>query len=175
MAIPKLPPKSITYLLICGGMLLAFILLAVYPNHKELGGMDMEIQKINAKIDEQKIFYPVFQELLKRSRIKEPTSLALPKNEKLSRADTERILSIFQEIAEKSNLKVKSVSPDVQALIDNSEHLMVDVAMTGTFFDFRNFFLQLGELPYLKHIERFQIRTGEDVREINLRIWLSLG
>lgn len=175
MAISKLPPKSITYLLICGGVILAFILLAIYPYYKALGGMDMEIRKINVKIDEQKILYPVFQELLKRSRIKEPTRLTLPEKEILSRADTGRILSIFQEIAERSNLEIKSVQPDVDALIDNSEHLMVDVAMRGTFFDFRNFFLQLGELPYLKHIERFQIKTEEDVREINLRIWLSLG
>ncbi|MFC1813290.1 type 4a pilus biogenesis protein PilO [Thermodesulfobacteriota bacterium] len=175
MAILKLPPKSITYLSICGGMVLAFILLAIYPYHKALGSMDMEIQKINAKIDEQKILHPVFQELLKRSRIKEPTSLTLPKKEILSRADTGKILSIFQEIAQRSNLEIKSVQPDVEALIDNSEHLMVDVVMTGAFFDFRNFFLQLGGLPYLKHIERFQIKTEENVREINLRIWLSLG
>jgi len=175
MAISKLPSKSITYLLICGGMVLAFILLAIYPYHKALGSMDMEIQKINAKIGEQKILYPVFQELLKRSRIKEPESLTLPAKEILARTDTDRILSIFQEVAERSNLKVISVQPDVEALINNSEHLMVDVAMTGAFFDFRNFFLQLGELPYLKHIERFQIKTEVDVREINLRIWLSLG
>ena len=175
MANSKLPPKSITYLLLCGGALLAFILLAIYPYHKALGGMDTEIHEITAKIDEQKILYPVFKELLKRSQIKEPSSLTLPEKEILSRADTDRILSIFREIAERSNLEVKSVQPDVDGLIDNSEHLMVDVAMTGDFFDFRNFFLQLGELPYLKHIERFQIKTEGDVREINLRIWLSLG
>ncbi len=174
MATLKLPTKSITYLLICGGMVLAFTLLAIYPYHKALDGMDMEIRKVKAKIDEQKILYPVFQELLKRSRIKEPVSLTLPKKEILSRVDTDRILSIFQDIAERSNLEIKSVQPDVDALIDNSEHLMVEVKMTGAFFDFRNFFLQLGELPYLKHIERFQIKTEVDVREINLRIWLSL-
>ena len=59
MAIPKLPQKSITYLLVCGGFIIAYFFLAIYPSQMTLGEMDTEIGKINTQIAEQKIFFPV--------------------------------------------------------------------------------------------------------------------
>jgi hypothetical protein len=37
----------------------------------------------------------------------------------------------------------------------------------------RNFMLQLGELPYLEHIDRIQIRSVQDYKEISFKILLA--
>jgi len=171
----KLPTRTVTYILICAGGILAFILLVIYPYQKTLNDMDMEIRKIRAQTEGQKIFFPVFKELLKRTRIKNPEGLPFPQKEKLSQDDTDRIVPIFQEIAKKSNLKIESIKPNVESLIEGSGYLTMDVVMKGDFFDFRKFFLELESLPYLEHIERLQIRLVEGMREISMRIWMVQG
>jgi hypothetical protein len=170
----KISPRTITYLLICGGILFASGFVVIYE-HKNIKEKDAEISKIKAQIDQQKILSPVFKDLIKRSRVKDPVDLPFPKKEKLSRDDTEKVLSVFQEIAARSNLKIKSYVPDVESLADGSEQMMMDVVLNGDFFDFQKFFMQLGELPYLEHIERFKIKSVKGTKEISLRIWMAQG
>jgi hypothetical protein len=168
----KLPSRTITYLLICGGVLLAISLMIVY-DHKILRDRDIEISTIKTQIDQQKILSPAFKDLIRRLRVKDPVDLPFPKKEKLPRDDMEKVLPVFQEIARGSNLTIKSFVPDVESLASGSQHLIMDVVVSGDFFDFRKFFMQLGELPYLERIERFVIRPVEGKKEISLRLWMA--
>ena len=170
----KLPPRTITYLLICAGILFASGFMIIY-DHKNIREKETEISAVKVQIDQQKILSPVFKDLIKRSKMKAPVDLPFPKKEKLPRDDTEKILPAFQEIAAKSNLKIKSYLPDVESLVDGSEQMMMDVVVKGDFFDFQNFLIQLGELPYLEHIERFKMRPVEGTKEISLRIRIAQG
>lgn len=168
----KLPSRTITYLLICGGVLLASVFMVLY-DHKTMKDRDLEISTIKTQIDQQKVLSPAFKDLIRRSRIKEPVDLPFPKKEKLRREDTEKILPVFDEIARKSNLTIKSAVPDVESLVSGSQHMVVDVVASGDFIDFRKFFVQLGELPYLEGIERVVIRSAEGKKEIRLRLWMA--
>jgi hypothetical protein len=170
----KLPPRTITYLFICGGVLLASALMIVY-DHRTLRERDIEISTLKTRIDQQKVLSPAFNDLIRRSRIKDPVDLPFPKKEKLPQDDSEKILPLFQEIAGGSNLTIKSFVPDVESLVSGSQHVIMDVVIIGDFFDFRKFFIKLGELPYLERIERFAIRSVEGKKEINLRLWMAQG
>lgn len=168
----KLPSRTITYLLICGGVLLASVLMILY-DHKIMTDRDTEISAVKVQIDQQKVLSPAFKDLIRRSRIKEPGDLPFPKKEKLRRDDTENILPVFNEMARKSNLTIKSAVPDVESLASGSQYVIVDVVAAGDFIDFRKLFFQLGELPYLEGIERFAIRSAEGKKEIRLRLWMA--
>jgi hypothetical protein len=82
---------------------------------------------------------------------------------------------ILQEIAQKENLNLAEVTPDIESLIDDSDHFKMYVKLDGSFFNLRRFLIRLGAIPCLEHIEQLQIRTdqaSENLR-ISLKIWLA--
>ena len=44
----------------------------------------------------------------------------------------------------------------------------------GKIFSFREFFIEIGKLPYLEHVEEIQIQPAEGVKEFSLKVWLAL-
>ncbi len=174
MIIPGLSKRSYTYVLICAGILFVFIILLVY-NHKYLADMDLEIKKINSQIEAQTILLPVFKDLLKKTRLKTPEGLPFPEKAKIARDDIDGISFVFQEIAQRNNLKIDSMIPDIDSLIGGFGYIKMNIIMQGDFFDLRNFMLQLSEIPYIEQIERIQIRTIEESEDIefHLKLWLA--
>jgi hypothetical protein len=173
MEIPKLPAKINTYLLIGIGGIIVFFVFVIYPYHKSLANADLDIKTIKSRIEEQKILYPVFLDLLKKARVKETKGLPFPEKARLSRDDAAKISAIFKDIAQENNFKLTEIIPDAESLVEGSEHFKVNLVMQGDFTGFRNFLVSLGEVPYLEHIERFQIRTVRNYKEIRLKVWLA--
>ncbi|MEA3279217.1 MAG: hypothetical protein U9Q38_01265 [Thermodesulfobacteriota bacterium] len=135
--------------------------------------LDEQITSLNADIEEQKILYPVFKDLLKKALHKAPEGLPFLEKVKLKRDKTDKIALIFQELAKKSNLKIEEVVTDVDSLIDDSGFLMLNVAVKGDMFDLRNFMVKLGEVQYIEHIERIQIKTVDKSKEMRLKLWIA--
>ena len=169
----KLPARSLTYLLLCVCGILLFIFLVIYPNQASLAEADAEIGKLKSRIEEQKILYPVFRDLLRKVRLKETEGLPFPQKTKLIRDDTAKIFSVFKEIVQKSNFRIEDISPDVDALGEDIGYLKMNLVIKGDFSDLRNFLLELEKLPYLEHIERIQIRSSQGTREIHLKLWMA--
>jgi hypothetical protein len=137
--------------------------------------MDSRIDRITTHAKEQKMLFPLFQELMKVSQEKDIEALPFPEKENLKRNEFGNISFILQEIAQKENLNLAEVTPDIDSLIDDSDQLKIYVKLNGSFFDLRNFLIRLGAIPYLEHIEQLQIRadqTAEDLG-ISLKIWLA--
>ncbi len=86
-----LPTQSLIYFLICGVGIIIFILLIIIPAQKTSAELDGDIEKLNARLDEQRILKPVFDKLLKQVKIKGATELPAPKKVKLARADIHKI------------------------------------------------------------------------------------
>ena len=169
-----LPKKTIIYILICVGAILGFFVLAIYPNQKSLAGLDMEAKKLDSKIKEQEILFPVYENLLEKGKFEKPGAFPFPQKAKLGRHETERISLIFGEKARKSNLSLVDVIPDVESLSRGSGVLTVNMLMKGNFLDFRDFLIHLGEIPYVENIEEIKIQPAEGVKEFRLKVALSL-
>jgi nitrous oxide reductase len=112
---------------------------------------------------------------MKASQEKDIAVLPFPEKEKLKRNEFGKISSTLQEIAQRENLNLVEVTPDIDSLIDDSGHLKMYVRLEGSFFDLHNFLIRLGEIPYLEHIEQLQIRTDQTSEDlgISLKIWLA--
>ena len=159
--------------LICVGGFLAFIPLLIYPQQTSLAETDMEIKELKARIEEQKILYPVFQDLLRKAHFKGAKGLPFPKKAKLKQSDAAKIPSIFQNIAKKNHLTPVDVKSDIESLFNSAGYMKIDLAVEGRFFDLRNFMLDLAELPYLEHIERIQIRSIQEMKAADFKIWIA--
>ena len=133
---------------------------------------DREIKELKGRIEEQKVLYPIFLDLLRKADFKGAQGLPFPKKSKLKQNDTVKILSIFKNIAKKNHLTIVDIKSDIEALFSSSNHMKIDVTVEGRFFDLRNFMLDLGELPYLEYIERIQIRPTREMKTADLKIWI---
>lgn len=172
--LPRFPAQSLLYLLICAGGIIGFFLLAIYPYQKYLAGLDRETKGIETQIEEQKILFPVYKDLLKKVSTAKQGILPFPQKGKLDREKIDGISFIFEEIARKSNLSLVTAVPDVKSLVKDSGLLSIDVGMKGDFFNFRNFLLQVGGMPCLEHIEEIRIQPATGVKKFWLKVWLAL-
>jgi hypothetical protein len=169
-----LPGASIRHIIICAGGILAFIALAIYPYHKSLARLDREIKKTESQIEEQKALFPIGQELLKSVMQKETWGLPFPEKTGLGRDKAADISVTFEKIARNSNLEVIRIIPDIKSLSEQAGLLSVTSVVKGKFYDFREFFMEIGRLPYLEHVEEVEIHPAEGVKEFSLKVWLAL-
>ncbi len=171
--IPKLSSETIVYLMLCGGGILAFILLAILPYKKALRKMDEDIQNINAQINEQKVLKPIFKDLLNQIKAESPQGLPVAPKSKLGRNDTDKLAAIFQKMTRSSHLRLDNFIPDLNTFVDNTGVLKVTVIVSGDFLNLRPFLLKLNRISYLEHIEQVAVRTVKNLKEANFMIWMA--
>lgn len=169
-----LPGQSIRHIIICAGGILAFVVLAIYPYHKSLVRLDRQISKTESEIQEQEALFPIGKELLKSVMQKETWALPFPEKSGLSRDRAADISAVFEQIARKSDLEVIRIIPDIKSLSEQTGLLSVTTVVKGKIYDFRDFFIEIGKLPYLEHVEEIQIQPTEGVKELSLKVWLAL-
>ena len=165
--------QSLIYFLICGVGIFVFVMLIIIPTQKTSAELDRDIEKLSARIDEQRILKPVFDNLLKQVKKKGPTDLPAPQKVKMARGDIHKISERLLEIARGYDLKLHDIQTDVNALEKNAEYLLIRIHATGDFINFREFLVDLGNIPSFEHIEEIQIRAIENSRELKLKIWLA--
>ena len=165
--------QSLFIFLVCAVGILVFFWLIILPSQKTSTELDQEIAQLNARIEEQRILTPVFHSLLKRAKKEGPSDLPSPKKAKLTHGDMNAISSVFQDIAGKHNLKLEEITTDVRSLMQESGYLLMRLRLSGDFFNFRKFLIDMGSIPSLEHIEEINIQPTKTSKELRLKIWLA--
>ncbi len=167
--------QSLLIFVVCAVGILAFFLLIILPSQKTSAELDQDIEKLNARIEEQRILAPVFHSLLKRAKKEGPSELPSPKKAKLTHGDMNAISMVFQDIAGRHNLKLEEITTDVRLLMQESGYLLMRLRLSGDFFNIRKFLIDMGSIPSLEHIEEINIRSTKTSKELRLKIWLAQG
>ena len=175
MVTTLIPLDSVRYLIVCVVGVLAFIGIAVYPAHVSLARLDKDLVRIGQEVEEKKVLFPLYTELVKKLKLKGSEVLVNPAQEKYPRDRLDGITGVFDELFSSTRMEPAMVSPDVKALTKESTSLAVTLAMTGEFLDFRDFMTGLGRMPYLMHIESFEIAQVPGSREFKVKVWLALS
>jgi len=165
--------QSLLVLVICVVGVLTFFLLILLPSQKTSAELDKEIDRLNVRIEEQRILTPVFHSLLKRAKMAPPSGLPTPEKAKLTHGDMNTISSVFQDIAMRHNLRLEEVKTDVSTMMEDSGYLMMRLRLSGNFYKFRDFLVELGSIPFLEHIEEINIRPVKTAREFQIKLWLA--
>ena len=118
-----LPTQSLIYFLICGVGIIIFVLLIIIPAQKTSAQLDKDIEKLAARLDEQRILKPVFDNLLNQVKKKDATELPAPKKVKLARGDIHNISEHLLETARSCDLILRDIQTDVKTLENNAEFL----------------------------------------------------
>ena len=167
------PPQSLIFFLICSAGILVFIFLIILPSQNSAAELNKNIEELKAKLDEQRILTPVFHSLLKRAKTAPPSALPSPEKTKLPLGDMNSISKEFQDIAMRHNLKLEEVKTDVSSMMEDTGYLMMRLRLTGDFYKFRDFLVDLGSIPSLEHIEEINIRPVKTARELQIKLWLG--
>ncbi len=173
MAITTLPSKSYVNIAICIAGIIAFILLVIYPQNQSRKSLDLEIERLTTRIEEQKILAPLFKELTSKGQFKAPTDLPFPERKKLTKEEARKISFAIQKVIQQNDFTVENIVPDVNTLMDGSGFLKLSLVALGDFYRLRNVMLQLTEIPYLEHIETFQLETVDDLIKVNFKLWFA--
>jgi hypothetical protein len=164
--------QSVLIFVICAVGILAFLFLIIFPSQKNAAELDKEIDALNTRIEEQRILTPVFHSLLNRAKTAPPSALPSPEKTKLTHGDMNTISKVFQDIAARHNLTLEEVKTDVSSMMQDSGYLMMRLRLSGNFYKFRDFLVDLGSLPFLEHIEEIDIRPLKAARELDIKLWL---
>lgn len=170
----KIPKQSIIYLLIYLAGIIVFIAFGIIPNSISLAGFDKKIKETQLRLQEQKGILPIYQTLIKSIKSKKSFSLPMPEKRAISKGDAAQIFVTFRELAKKSALETLSIVPDISSLTISPEALPVNMVFKGKYFDFHNFLVQIGEIPYLEHIELIDIQQTPEAKKFGIKAWLAL-
>jgi hypothetical protein len=173
MAIPKLPRRSMIQLVACLVVTLAAILLLVYPEYAALEENDLAAARLRLEIEAQQTLTPLFQEMLKKSRLKDTGALVLPERKPWPKERAADLMAWFQQTGRNHRLAVEVGLPDAAGLIKPGAHLHVDVIANGSFADFQPFLADLHQAPFLDHIERIQILAGDETQQLRMKLWIA--
>lgn len=169
----SVPTKSLLNVIIFGGGIILFVLLAIIPAQRESKALDGRIEEISERIKEEQILTPLYDSLLKKTQMKPPEGLNVVPLEKLKRGETDKVGRTFQKMAKESNLQLAEYSPEIQSMIGETGNLKVSLLLRGDFFNLQPFLLQICRLPYLDKIEEITIKSASDTKEFRLRLHLA--
>lgn len=170
----RLPRENVTRLLLCLGVLLAAFLLLVYPEMRTITRVEGEIAATRARIEQQKILFPVYRELLSVYQNASTESLPRVKRTPLAQGEMGGVAATIADMAREQGLEVRSVTPDPDSLAAGGGLISVRCILTGDIQALRAFYLALGALPSLAHVEKFQVEDVYAGRTYRLDFWLAL-
>lgn len=168
-----LPRKSLPFIIVCLLILTSFFLLAVYPFQKGLASLDREIFEIRDQISKQEIIWPFFKEISNMADKKNDHTLPFPDKARLDRKKTQKVPSLFNEMAIECGLSLVKVDPDIRLLNEKEFDLLsTAILVRGDFSNLRRFLIKLGGIPYLESVEEIHLESVEGGYLFSLRIKL---
>ena len=166
--------KSLVFMIGYSLIIMAVILLGILPLYFKTSNQMKENGKLKAQIQEQKELAPVYANVLNAGKEKNLFVLPHPEKTALPRSDSGKFQTDFQILAQKSGLKVVSLTPDINTSASPSTSFLHYAILNGEWNDLRKVLIELGSLPYLDKIEEISMQQGTGSMEFKMKIWIAL-
>jgi Tfp pilus assembly protein PilO len=168
--IPKLHPRSLTFIFICLVGVTAMALLGLLPNHLALQDLREEASQMKEEIQRQEALAPVIKKLVQKAKPLDLLGLQQPPARVATDNTMAELSTQLADMAAQHGLTLEMAAPDERSLSDTSGHLVLNLRVSGDFFRFRGFLLALVKLPALANMDTLHIETLNDRRELSTRL-----
>jgi hypothetical protein len=158
--------------ILCTIGLLAFLLLVIYPNYRNMKEYDRQISALKREIALRQSLAPLYAKLIEKVRIAPSVALSLPDKTKLDIENASRLTQLFQTIAQHTDLTLESVTPDAQAVEQGDGRLKIDVVFRGDFLNVQPLINTIVEKSFVERIVGIQIQSTERNKWIKLSVSL---
>jgi hypothetical protein len=136
--------------------------------------IDRQIARAQTRLAVKKELYPDYSRLLKMQQTQQDFKL-VPFAEKTTRVED---ISIFgQTIASlcaRTGMDFVAATPSPESIRGAEHTVLVDVVLRGDFLRFREFLLQLLQVPSLQRVQQIKVRSIPEDREYGLKLWVGL-
>lgn len=170
----NLPRQSVIKLGICAAIVVAFVALLILPNIMEDKRVKREVLQKQAEIEKQKILFPIYLRLQAELNNKVVEELPIPEPQQLTEDKVDAAILAVEDMAIKADLRINDVTPDPLSLAESAGFVGLNCDFYGDFMNVRDFLVQLGSLPYLRHIEQIDMQEGADGVNYLMRLQLAV-
>ncbi|MGX9365989.1 hypothetical protein ACTVJH_08080 [Desulfoplanes sp. PS50] len=168
-------PKK-TLLAMVGGTLVLVVagFLLLYPLVRDMNRIDRQIQQARARLAVKKELYPDYTRLLQVEQIQKSFVLVPYEEQTALEQDITTFGSTLASLCKSSGLDFVSATPSPESIRSEKNRVLVDVVIRGDFFRFRDFLLQLLQVPSLVRVQQISVRAIPENREYGLKLWAGL-
>ncbi|MCF8024870.1 MAG: hypothetical protein K9J79_00040 [Desulfobacteraceae bacterium] len=168
--------RALAYILFSGVVLGAMFFLGIQPTRQQIAQTEKKTERLKAGIEEQKIFYPLYQRLQKKTAKEtdiDGLASRVPKTE--AREFTiDNVSAILSEFAARAGIQQSSFSPVPSSMSRGSEKLLVNGRLEGSYPDFRDFLISLVTASDFRALEMMRVQSGTRNPKYRLRIWVTV-
>lgn len=157
---------------ICVVFLLVLALALLIPSQRRIQNLEQRIAATEAEVEEQKILYPVYSQLLAEKARVEGEGLPPMQEGAFSQEDLAGLWDTFEGLAREAGLETVSVQPVSTSV---SDRVQVNGIFTGPLEPFRGFLVQLGTFGYVEHLQEVLIQEVLESREFRVKMWLAIS
>ena len=158
--------------ILCALGLLAFLILVIYPNYRNMKAYDRQISALNEEIALRQTLAPIYSQLIEKARITPSNQLTSPEKTALDIVNTGRLAQIFQQIANTAEMTLESVTPDAQTVDQENGLLTVEVIFRGEFLNMQPLINTIVEQSFVDRINQIHVRCAEESKWIKLSVSL---
>lgn len=168
--------RTLAYLLFSAVVLGFMLFLGILPSRREITEARMETRRLKARIEEQKIFHPLYQRLQKDMENEKEREYfegrkAEPKRPALT---IDNVSGILSAMAASAGLPEASFSPAPASMSQEADKLLVQGRLQGDYPDFRGFLIRLVTAPDFQGLELMEIQSGTRHPKYRLQMWVSV-
>ncbi len=167
------PPQTMVLCALCLVGILAFLFFVIWPSQRLSAELDRDIEVLKARIEEQKVLFPLFKNLFEKSKPSPNRELPVSPRTKLNQTELTGVPKRLQEMAAAHRLIVRDIVPEVNTLTDGNNRFMVRLTAAGQFADLRGFLIEVGSLSFFDSLEEIEVRAVEGGEEFGLKIWMA--
>ena len=168
--------RTLAYLLFSAVVLGFMLFLGILPTRQEITEVRTEARRLKARIEEQKIFIPLYQRLQKNmedytEREYFDGRQAAPKRSSLT---IENVSGILSAMAASAGLPEASFSPAPASMSQEADKLLVQGRLQGDYTNFRDFLIRLLTAQDFRGLELMEIQSGTRYPKYRLQMWVSV-
>jgi hypothetical protein len=171
----KIPRNSIIYIILCTAGILIFLIGGIIPAGTNMGKLLKQTSEIKFRIEEQKALLPFYQSMQGKIGQKESEILPLPVKGKLELAMIDTLPAVLSTTANMSGISLLSATPNLTDMTGDAQLMSVSAVVHGDFLNLRKFLINLGGIPYIRHIEEISISQKPGTKEVGIKIWVAVG
>ena len=136
--------------------------------------LNRDLAAARMRLDELKVLYPLYAELVALDSPAAWPGLVLPVPERLSEKDVATIPDRFMQIAAEGQVQLGVVSPQVRTDEAGSRYLAVELRATAPYRHLKPFLMGLAQMPVLERIDKLVVRRETLLEEFEIRTRLAL-
>lgn len=155
-------------------ILLVIVLIGILPSSRGIAKARAAIIELEADIEEQKGFIPIYIPLQQRKLKDFPGTISVNELKPLKLEDLAELPDVFESLARDSKVELVTVTPQVRSLQGGREMLRIDARMRGEFSSFNTFLNRLNEMKSVDSIESFAIEVSNLGHEMSISVWLAI-